>query len=470
MYECNECEKVYTRKDSLVRHKKAVHGKKARYIEQSGNDYEPLVRQNAITTWPPEDSLQRQNALPSPQHVSSRLTFEDQQVANPAAYTKAQPFKFKHPFCMLVAGPSRSGKTQWVVRLLRQRRERITPPVDSILYCYAHWQSKYDTLKMSVPSAQFHKGLPSPADMNSLRGGILVIDDLMELAVKDTNIMSAFTEGSHHKNLSVVFLMQNVFHKGSHARTMSLNAQYMVLFKNARDQQQIQTLARQIFPIDWRQFLQYFEEQTSKPYGHVILDFHPSTPTSQRIVKDYDPSALLENAGVASASSLAQQHYNLLNPYAQQLVKSQRDMENAVNDPLKSEQQKAGEHVEAMNDFLTIKNKYRAHERNASEKRMAPIQELVKTYRMSPTPNQVNPISSQATPKATPTPQLPLTPPPSHRAESAATEMIGTVRRPPGIPMAPKDLAAMETPTPTPNDDPNGNAEAEWAEWVTPPE
>ena len=142
--------------------------------------------------------------------------------------------------------------------------------------------------------------------MNSLRGGILVIDDLMKLAVKDTNIMSAFTEGSHHKNLSVVLLMQNVFHKGSHARTMSLNVQYMVLFKNARDQQQIQTLARQIFPIDWRRFLQYFEEQTSKPYRHVILDFHPLTPISQPIVKDYDPSALSENVVVVSASTTLQ--------------------------------------------------------------------------------------------------------------------------------------------------------------------
>ncbi len=34
--------------------------------------------------------------------------------------------------------------------------------------------------------------------------------------------------------------------------------------------------------------------------------------------------------------------------------------------------------------------------------------------------------------------------------------------------MSPKDLAAMETPTPISNNDPNGNAEAEWAEWVTP--
>ena len=41
---------------------------------------------------------------------------------------------------MLVAGPSRSGKTQWTVKLLEQRQQRIEPPVDRILFCYSQWQ------------------------------------------------------------------------------------------------------------------------------------------------------------------------------------------------------------------------------------------------------------------------------------------------------------------------------------------
>ena len=50
-----------------------------------------------------------------------------------------------------------------------------------------------------------------------------------------------------------------------------MNTQYMVLFRNARDQTQIRTLAMQIFPTDWRDFLKYYEEETSKPCGHVIF-------------------------------------------------------------------------------------------------------------------------------------------------------------------------------------------------------
>ena len=40
----------------------------------------------------------------------------------------------QHPFTMLVAGPTGSGKTYWVNRLLQHRREMITPPPEEILW------------------------------------------------------------------------------------------------------------------------------------------------------------------------------------------------------------------------------------------------------------------------------------------------------------------------------------------------
>ena len=220
--------------------------------EGDKESYPPLERSNVLpdnwnsnhqeTGFSREESLKRSDAIPVTT-VSKRNLFSHQALA-----PRSQPFKFKHPFCMLVAGPSRSGKTQWVVKLLKQRHQRIEPPVDGIVFCYAHWQDKYDELKRAVPATHFHQGLPSSETMSLLREGILVLDDLMEEAVKDPNIMSMFTVGSHHKNISVVFLMQNMYQKGSYTRIMSMNTQYMVLLKNARDRQQIKTLASQMYP------------------------------------------------------------------------------------------------------------------------------------------------------------------------------------------------------------------------------
>ena len=61
----------------------------------------------------------------------------------------------------------------------------------------------------------------------------------------------------------------------------------MAIFRNSRDQMQIRILARQIFPTDWNEFLKYYEDETNKEYGHVILDFHPQTRNEDRIVKFY---------------------------------------------------------------------------------------------------------------------------------------------------------------------------------------
>ena len=109
---------------------------------------------------------------------------------------------------MLVAGPTQSGKTQWTVKFLKERHQRSESPVNEILFCYTQWQDKYDTLKREVPSAQFHKGIPDMGTLKNLRNGILVLDDLMDAAVKDQNIRNMFTVGSHHRNISVLFLMQ----------------------------------------------------------------------------------------------------------------------------------------------------------------------------------------------------------------------------------------------------------------------
>ena len=42
-------------------------------------------------------------------------------------------------------------------------------------------------------------------------------------------------KGSHHRNISVILITQNLFHQANYCRTISLNAKYIVLLKNARN-------------------------------------------------------------------------------------------------------------------------------------------------------------------------------------------------------------------------------------------
>ena len=53
-------------------------------------------------------------------------------------------------------------------------------------------------------------------------------------AGKDNRIVNLFAKGSHHQNLSVIYIVQNLFHQGKGNRSISLNSHYL-LFGNIRD-------------------------------------------------------------------------------------------------------------------------------------------------------------------------------------------------------------------------------------------
>jgi hypothetical protein len=66
----------------------------------------------------------------------------------------------------------------------------------------------------------------------------LILDDLMnELNGIQLDVEKFFTRLSHHGNISVFFLTQNLLYKS--LRTITLNAHYIFLFKNSRDGSQI---------------------------------------------------------------------------------------------------------------------------------------------------------------------------------------------------------------------------------------
>ena len=64
---------------------------------------------------------------------------------------------------------------------------------------------------------------------------------------------------------------------------MSLNSQYLVVFNNPRDQQQITVLARQMYPGQSEKFLNTYRTATSKPFGYLLIDLKPDTLNDKRL-------------------------------------------------------------------------------------------------------------------------------------------------------------------------------------------
>ena len=64
---------------------------------------------------------------------------------------------------------------------------------------------------VAMPHIEFVKGIPKALEQDSYfdvnKRNLIVFD-----ASKDKWIVNLFTGGSHHRNLSVIYIVQNLFH------------------------------------------------------------------------------------------------------------------------------------------------------------------------------------------------------------------------------------------------------------------
>lgn len=185
--------------------------------------------------------------------------------------------KFKHSATYLISGPTGSGKTSFIKRFLNQRFDLIDTPIEEVIYCSPEEQIVDET----IPYTKLHRGVPDISLFKDLKPRIVILDDL--LSCVDANVVELFTRGSHHFNLSIIFVVQNLFSKNKGCRDISLNSHYIILMKNPRDKHQINTLARQISPDNSRFICDAYKDATNQPYGYLILDLHQTTPEEYRV-------------------------------------------------------------------------------------------------------------------------------------------------------------------------------------------
>ena len=255
MYRCNYCPKSYVWEDSLSRHIKNKH-----------TAIQPMQYSEELTMARPTGMDQAGQAL----HISRK------------------PITFQHPFTMTMSGPTGSGKTMLLKELLR--KDKIIPSPDRIVYLYKRWQHLYDEMQETIPNIEFIRGIPDDLDEDAFfdvkKNNVIICDDMMSVAAVDPKIADLYTEGSHHRNLSVINLTQSLFPPGKNAVTQRRNTQYMIVFKSPMSQDQIRTLGTFMFPGRLDEFLQLYDEAVEKPYGYLIIDAKQTTPNEERFKTD----------------------------------------------------------------------------------------------------------------------------------------------------------------------------------------
>lgn len=201
--------------------------------------------------------------------MNSRYRFSLYQTA------KRMSLKFNNPASFLVSGSSGSGKTVWTLRFI-SHLNTLCPEIKCIYYYYEVWQQIFAQYTEKIT---FRQGLPTLEQLKDSRKSLIVLDDLM--FADATFLAKIYSVYSHHYDFTVVMTVQNIFRKN--LREVSLNTNFIVLFKNCRDSSQISTFLRQIYPQTYKNAMLAYKDAVSTPRGYLLLDLRCETHDSQRL-------------------------------------------------------------------------------------------------------------------------------------------------------------------------------------------
>lgn len=195
------------------------------------------------------------------------------------SFITMESLRLRAPFTCLICGGTSSGKSWFLKDFLKFHSELIYPKIDKIVWFYGIYQDLYN----EIPNVTFVEGIPE--NFNSYRGRntLFILDDLMTECGNNKQITNLYTRGSHHLNISVITVSQNIFHKGKEFREISLNSHYLFLFKSRRDVSQISHLGRQLYPRNLKFFLEVFEDATKMPYTYLMIDLRAETDENLRL-------------------------------------------------------------------------------------------------------------------------------------------------------------------------------------------
>ena len=184
---------------------------------------------------------------------------------------------------ILVVGCSGSGKTTTVLRIVKERL--VDPMPTKIFYMYGAYQKEFDVWQnsKSTPKITFVEGLDLNVIDQHAEPKLLIIDDL--ILDLDKQLAQHFIAGSSHKNTTTIFMSHSLFLNNELYRLISNNSQYIILMKNKRNISQVSTLGRQI--LGPRQDLLLAAYKHTKPFGFVLLSFHPLVPEELLVTTDF---------------------------------------------------------------------------------------------------------------------------------------------------------------------------------------
>jgi hypothetical protein len=100
----------------------------------------------------------------------------------------------------------------------------------NIVFTNIVWCHSENNAPDHLDNVTFFKGVPEFENADN-KPMLIVLDDLMDTAYS-TKVSQLFTKGTHHRNISLMLITQNLFHQGPASRDIPLNSKNIFVFEN----------------------------------------------------------------------------------------------------------------------------------------------------------------------------------------------------------------------------------------------
>lgn len=205
---------------------------------------------------------------------------------------------FLLPCNFIITGQTGAGKTELVKKMLFHIDKLFLPPPDRIIYVYTLYQPIFDEMERQLGSKiTFRNDIPTGEELKehyqeTKESSLVILDDKLsslDSSKSGKNLVELTTVIARHCKISLMFLLQNLYHNSSSAREIALNCQVNIIFRNDRSASQITRLASQIMPGNIPYFRHSYELATARPYGYLVIDLSPNIDKKFRLKSNIIP-------------------------------------------------------------------------------------------------------------------------------------------------------------------------------------
>ena len=180
--------------------------------------------------------------------------------------------RLEKPFRLIIGGASGSGKTSFLKKLVDS--SHFGSPFDKIVYFYPEYLPdipiEFDQIveyRTGIADLDYFSSLP--------KNTLIIFDDLMNECGSSTDIMKLFSVIARKRELSIAFIVQNMFDQTKQFRNLKLNATGFIIFKFHAAMDVLRRHLRNL-GVAYLISKQALDQLYKTRYNYIFIDIHPN--------------------------------------------------------------------------------------------------------------------------------------------------------------------------------------------------